>query len=257
MKKIPGDQEDGSSSKKKFLIIGVIILLIALVPSIYFYLKYRQAVSSKPVLLEAQSVIKKVSQLIELPDNEEPTVATVSDKNKLQDQPFFTNAENGDKVLIYTQAKKAILYRPSINKIIDVAPIRSVQQTTPAVLPTVVPTTVGTKAGPTPSPTIALAKASPTSVSKKARVVLYNGTDTVGITYKVEKELLLKVENIEIIDKDNAAKSDYQGTIVVDLSSGKFKEKAAELATFLKGEIGALPEGETKPDADILVILAQ
>lgn len=246
MKKIPDDQGGGSSSKKKFLIISIVILLIALAPSIYFYLKYRQAISSKPVLSDVQSIVKKVSQLIELPDNEEPTVATVSDKTKLKNQEFFQKAENGDKVLIYTQAKKAILYRPSINKIIDVAPVKTTQATLPT--SSVSPTSQITPKSPT---------SSPTPIIKKARVVLYNGTDTVGITYKVEKELLLEVKDIEITDKDNAAKSDYKKTIVIDLSGGKFKEKAQELATFLKGEVGNLPEGETKPDADILVILAQ
>jgi predicted ABC-class ATPase len=50
-------------------------------------------------------------------------VATISDATKLKDQSFFVNAKNGDELLAYTKAMEAILYRPSINKIIAVAPI--------------------------------------------------------------------------------------------------------------------------------------
>jgi hypothetical protein len=54
---------------------------------------------------------------------EQPTVATVSDITKLKDQAFFNNAKNGDKVLIFKNTKKAIIYRPSTNQIIEIAPI--------------------------------------------------------------------------------------------------------------------------------------
>jgi hypothetical protein len=70
-----------------------------------------------------QELITKVGKLIILPIDEDPTVATVSDLNKLQGQPFFAKAQLGDKVLIYTKAKKAILYRPSSNQIIELAPL--------------------------------------------------------------------------------------------------------------------------------------
>jgi hypothetical protein len=33
------------------------------------------------------------------------------------------DAKKGDKVLIYTNAKKAILYDPELNKIVNVAPL--------------------------------------------------------------------------------------------------------------------------------------
>lgn len=73
---------------------------------------------------DIRKILSKVEKNILLPEDETPTVATISDVEKLKSsQLFFAKAENGDKVLIYTKAKKAILYRPSIAKIIEVAPI--------------------------------------------------------------------------------------------------------------------------------------
>lgn len=72
---------------------------------------------------EAEQLKTKVGALIELPANENPTIATVVDASKLKSQAFFANAQNGDRVLMFPEAKKAILYRPSTNKIIEVAPI--------------------------------------------------------------------------------------------------------------------------------------
>jgi len=73
--------------------------------------------------LETERVKASVAQLIDVPEDEDPTIASVVDASKLSNQAFFKNAQNGDKVLMYSKAKKAILYRPSSNKIIEVAPI--------------------------------------------------------------------------------------------------------------------------------------
>lgn len=105
---------------------------------------------------EVVTVINQVGKLIELPGGETPTIATVSDIAKLKGQPFFSNAKNGDKVLIYTQAKEAILYRPSENKIVKVAPV-NIQNT-----PTPVPSTIVTV---TPTPTL---KPKPTAFFRPA-----------------------------------------------------------------------------------------
>ena len=69
---------------------------------------------------QTNSLIAQVQKLIQLPGGK-PTIVTVEDKSKLKDQAFFDAAKNGDKVLMYTTAKKAILYRPSTDKIINVA----------------------------------------------------------------------------------------------------------------------------------------
>ena len=73
--------------------------------------------------LEAQKTIEAVAKVIVLPQNETPTIATVTDSNKLRNQAFFAKASNGDKVLIYTKSKKAILFNPAQNKVVEVAPI--------------------------------------------------------------------------------------------------------------------------------------
>lgn len=60
--------------------------------------------------------------MIVLP-NEIPSMATVTDKEKLGDEPFFQAAENGDKVIIYSASKRAYLFRPREQKIIDMTVI--------------------------------------------------------------------------------------------------------------------------------------
>ena len=84
---------------------------------------------------ETAALIAKVSQLILLPGDEQPTVATVADPEKLQDQPFFKNSHKGDKVLIYTKAKKAFLYDPVAHKILEVAPVVIGSETAGATTP--------------------------------------------------------------------------------------------------------------------------
>ncbi|MEM2947096.1 MAG: hypothetical protein QXN96_02520 [Candidatus Bathyarchaeia archaeon] len=111
---------------KKYLVISVLILFLIISGlAIYFW---RQAALLKQnpqriVQKEIEDTLARVGRLILLPEGETPTLATVTDTEKLKGQAFFVNAKAGDKVIIYTNAKKAILYRPSENKIIEVAPL--------------------------------------------------------------------------------------------------------------------------------------
>ena len=73
---------------------------------------------------QTQTLIDQVSHLLQLPSGETPTVANVTDAAQAKQQSaFFDNAQNGDKVLMYVKAGEAILYRPSTDKIILVAPL--------------------------------------------------------------------------------------------------------------------------------------
>lgn len=72
---------------------------------------------------ELKAVTDAVGSVYQLPAGETPTIATVSDATKVRSQAFFKNADNGDKVLLYSKAGQAILYRPSTKKIISIAPV--------------------------------------------------------------------------------------------------------------------------------------
>lgn len=111
--------------------IFLILSLILGGATLYVFLQYRRTQSELDKLkvnpkelaaIETKKVVDKVSQIMVLP-KETPTLATVTDVNKLKTQPFFVNAQNGDKVLIYSFSKKAILYRPGANKIVEVSPV--------------------------------------------------------------------------------------------------------------------------------------
>lgn len=108
------------------LILGV-LLVVTLVVVVVLMLKMKAPVDDQ--VKDLQKTIAKVSRLIVLPADEQPTLATVSDIEKLKDQPFFTNAKNGDKVLIYPRSLKAILYSPSQDKIIEVSSVNVPPQT--------------------------------------------------------------------------------------------------------------------------------
>ena len=165
--------ESGRSSRRKRLLnlFGVFMLLaIAIGGSIY-------VIKSKPEILgltkgssvsqkEIDDMIERVGKIIELPDGETPTLATVTDLEKVGDQAFFKKAKVGDKVLVYQKAGKAYLYRPTDNKIVEVGVVNTnsplqdsgevagdnseIPVVTPTALPTVAPVMTSTV---TPRPT--------------------------------------------------------------------------------------------------------
>jgi hypothetical protein len=84
----------------------------------------------KAVDRQTTALINTVGSLIQLPSNETPTVAEVSNAAQAKTQSnFFASAENGDRALLYVNAKQAILYRPSTNKVILQAPLTFSSQT--------------------------------------------------------------------------------------------------------------------------------
>ena len=124
---------------KKLVVPVLLILLLGSIGATFYMYQQLQTNSGDATALgeeEVAQLVAEVGELIVLPSDELPTIATVADPEKLKDQAFFVNAKAGDRVLLYTKAKKAILYDPEAHKIVEVAPI-NIGDTQPAVEPAV------------------------------------------------------------------------------------------------------------------------
>ena len=103
-----------------------ILLVLSSGTAFYYYQKSlgaSGAAANQASQAEIKALVAQVGRLILLPTGEDPTVASVVDPDLLKNQAFFANATKGNKVLIYQNAKRAILYDPATNKIINVAPV--------------------------------------------------------------------------------------------------------------------------------------
>jgi cytoskeletal protein RodZ len=120
-------------NKRKMLTgLFIAVIIIVFLGVIGFFIKRTSDLQKENAKLsnptevarsQQEETITAVGQIAEVPQDEEPTVATVSDLSKLSGQAFFKNAQVGDSVLVYTKAKVAYLYRPSTNKIVNIAPL--------------------------------------------------------------------------------------------------------------------------------------
>nr|MBP9728103.1 hypothetical protein [Candidatus Moranbacteria bacterium] len=88
------------------------LLFLALGAAGYFYYQYTHTAQVAEAR-EIRELATKIGKVIALPEQEVPTLATVTNKDKLDSQPFFQKAENGDKILIYATAGQVVLFRPS------------------------------------------------------------------------------------------------------------------------------------------------
>ena len=106
-------------------IIGIlgIVSLVGVAFSLYSYIQLTEFKKNpqRVVQEDIKELTARVGRHIVLPEGEVPTVKTISNASLLKDLPFFAKAKKGYRVLIYFNAKKAILYDPAADKIVEVA----------------------------------------------------------------------------------------------------------------------------------------
>jgi hypothetical protein len=97
------------------MVVGVLIV----VASATVTLLQRQKETD---LNNVDTVMELVAKHYRLPTDEKPALATVTDNKKVQSS-FRGKVQNGDKILIYQTNQQAIVYRPTIDRIVDVEPV--------------------------------------------------------------------------------------------------------------------------------------
>ncbi|MBU6370614.1 MAG: hypothetical protein KGH93_00520 [Patescibacteria group bacterium] len=117
-------KKKGGSSVFIGLVIGIIIGVGGLWAWNHFNNPSTQDLVSQANQAQVSDLIAKVGKLVILPSDEQPIVATINDAATLvKQQAFYTGAENGDVVIVYQKAAKAIVYSPSRNIIVNVGPV--------------------------------------------------------------------------------------------------------------------------------------
>ena len=155
-------------------------------------------------------------------------VAIIDNADTLRSHPFFANVHNGDKLLIYKEAEKAVLFRPLTNEVIAFAPLNAVPST------------------------------SYEHIEGTPVVALRNGMGTPYDMKTFEAELSYYEKDSVVVDNQNAANSDYKKSLIVDVTGTK-KADAQALAYKLRLTLSDLPAGEYRPPAgvDYLIILGK
>lgn len=110
-------------------LVGCGVIIAALLVLIGFLLWGNKSSSSgdskEKDKKESSRVIKEVGELYIVPTEEEPTVAEIKDKSKLSKQDFFKDAQNGDYLVVYSKAGLALIYRESVDKLVNAGPINA------------------------------------------------------------------------------------------------------------------------------------
>ncbi|HRZ30626.1 MAG TPA: hypothetical protein P5274_03120 [Candidatus Paceibacterota bacterium] len=112
----------------KLIILGVVIVVI--VGGYYGWTIYKmksdpqaqaEAVNEEKIL----AIVAKVGNLMVLPNDEIPQVAEIKDATlAAKEQPFLSGSIDGDILIVYANAGKAIVYSPSRNIIVNVGPVQ-------------------------------------------------------------------------------------------------------------------------------------
>lgn len=120
---------EGSANKK------IIIIAVLAIVTVVLALGYIKALSDIRQLedpeaqaetdrKEIEEIVKRVSRHLFVPEEGLPLLATVVDAEALaSEQPFYRGVEIGDKVLIYAQTQRAIIYSPERDLIVNVGPV--------------------------------------------------------------------------------------------------------------------------------------
>jgi len=107
------------------LIVGVVVALGSFGGTTVVDNSANNTLTQEEAEKEIEDLLTRVGKHILLPEGEMPLVATVIDASALvAEQPFYSGAQDNDRLIIYGEALKAIIYSPERDIVINVGPIQ-------------------------------------------------------------------------------------------------------------------------------------
>ncbi len=178
-------------------------------------------------------LLEKIGKLILLPEDEQMTISTIQDIEKLvAEEPFFEKAQNGDKVIIYND--RAIIYSPTKNILVNVGPVYTQENNNQG-----------------ENENLKINEVNTMPVEEIITLEIRNGSEIAGLATELNDKLSDR-ENYKIISVGNAARKDYDNNMLINLS-GKDINKLEE---YLGAQaVNFLPTGEAQSAADAVIIL--
>ncbi|MBU2025897.1 MAG: hypothetical protein ABIC19_01745 [Patescibacteria group bacterium] len=238
------EKKKAKTQKKKrlFLVLKILFHIGLTGGLVWSFVSYREA---KRQILHLQTfdgrmnlakeqtkqMLEKVSRHIVIPSDEEPIIADISDPESLvKQESFYENAKRGDKIIVYEKARKAIIYRPDEDKLINVGPIYIEDNENSAV-----------------------------SIQdlEEASLEIRNADKDSSRADELVEELEA-IEKFKITGQGEASGEDYQGYTLIDLSNGQKPGAVNFLKQRLETEAAKeLPRGEPGSKADVLIIVGE
>lgn len=181
---------------------------------------------------ETDELLKKVGKLILLPEDEQMTISTIQDIDKLsEEQQFFERAQNGDKVIIYSD--RAIVYSPERNILVNVGPVYAQENDSQG-----------------ENEDLGINQINTTPKKEVTTLEIRNGSEIAELATELNDELSDK--NYKVIKINNASRKNYNGDVLINLSGKDINKLEKELGM---QAINSLPEGEAQSAADAVIIL--
>ena len=250
-KEIEKEKVEKSSGAFGKFVFALLFIVVVIGGSFLLWQNYQLKVNASDVSVDMANqggelsaddivaLVAKVSKHIMLPADEEPTIATIVDAAQLsQDQAFYRNVEDGDKVLIYMNAQKALIYRESEDVLINVGPVYTNEPEEEVLEEEVIEEVIIEQS------------------EEPITIEIRNGSKTAGVAGDL-KAKLLENENYNVIDIGDANNKDYEENLIVDLTEGN---KELQLGSLLSDmgvaeALNELPEGVEETEADVLIII--
>jgi len=160
-------------------------------------------------------------------------VAVIEKADTLSEQPFFTNVRDGDKLLIYKKANKALLFRPMTNSVIAFSVLDAAASQNAF---------IGGITGEN---------------SDAPMFLLRNGMTQDNDLQVFEAELRSAYPDAQVVDVEQAMRFDYKKSILIDATHGAKAKEARDIARKLRLTVSELPADEPYAPAgvDFIVIV--